>query len=78
MSEPSDEQAAMQHYLVCATEDCQKNGQFYCNACHTCILDWGYNSYTIQEKLIMSTACVTPEHRIYGSVCLLECTKSYL
>ena len=30
-----------------------------CNACH--ILDWGYNSYTIQEKLIMSTACVTPE-----------------
>ncbi|XP_078312627.1 uncharacterized protein LOC144619143 [Crassostrea virginica] len=34
MSEPSDEQAAMQHYLVCGTEDCQKNGQFYCNACH--------------------------------------------
>nr|XP_022297081.1 tripartite motif-containing protein 5-like [Crassostrea virginica] len=24
----------MQHYLVCGTEDCQKNGQFYCNACH--------------------------------------------
>nr|XP_022296229.1 uncharacterized protein LOC111106014 [Crassostrea virginica] len=34
MSEPSDEQAAMQHYLVCGTEDCQKNGQFYCNAYH--------------------------------------------
>ncbi|XP_022344864.2 uncharacterized protein LOC111137618 [Crassostrea virginica] len=34
MSEPSDEQAAMQHYLVCGTEDCQMNGQFYCNACH--------------------------------------------
>nr|XP_022297080.1 tripartite motif-containing protein 5-like [Crassostrea virginica] len=34
MSEPSDEQADMQHYLVCGTEDCQKNGQFYCNACH--------------------------------------------
>nr|XP_022340413.1 tripartite motif-containing protein 5-like isoform X2 [Crassostrea virginica] len=34
MSESSDEQAAMQHYLVCGTEDCQKNGQFYCNACH--------------------------------------------
>ena len=34
MSEPSDEQAAMQHYLICGTEDCQKNGQFYCNACH--------------------------------------------
>nr|XP_022339902.1 uncharacterized protein LOC111134797 [Crassostrea virginica] len=34
MAEPSDEQAAMQHYLVCGTEDCQKNGQFYCNACH--------------------------------------------
>ncbi|XP_078339395.1 uncharacterized protein LOC111106630 [Crassostrea virginica] len=34
MSEPSDEQAAMQHYLVCGTENCQKNGQFYCNACH--------------------------------------------
>ena len=34
MSEPSDEQAAMQHYLVCGTEDCQENGQFYCNECH--------------------------------------------
>nr|XP_022342721.1 uncharacterized protein LOC111136272 [Crassostrea virginica] len=34
MSEPSDEQAAGQHYLVCGTEDCQENGQFYCNACH--------------------------------------------
>ncbi|XP_022341832.2 uncharacterized protein LOC111135782 [Crassostrea virginica] len=34
MSEPTDEQAAMQHYLVCGTEDCQKNCQFYCNACH--------------------------------------------
>ena len=34
MSEASDEQAAMQHYLVCGIGDCQKNGQFYCNACH--------------------------------------------
>ncbi|XP_078310465.1 uncharacterized protein LOC111136171 isoform X2 [Crassostrea virginica] len=34
MSEPSDEQAAMQHYLVCGTEECQKNGEFYCNNCH--------------------------------------------
>ncbi|XP_078310568.1 uncharacterized protein LOC144618442 [Crassostrea virginica] len=34
MSEPSDEQDDMQHYLVCGTEDCQKKGQFYCNACH--------------------------------------------
>ncbi|XP_022337720.2 uncharacterized protein LOC111133540 [Crassostrea virginica] len=34
MSEPSDEQAAMQHYLVCGSDDCQKNGQFYCNSCH--------------------------------------------
>ena len=34
MSESSDEQAAGQHYLVCGTEDCQENGQFYCNACH--------------------------------------------
>nr|XP_022297079.1 uncharacterized protein LOC111106631 [Crassostrea virginica] len=34
MAESSDEQAAMQHVLVCGAEDCQKNGQFYCNACH--------------------------------------------
>ena len=34
MSASSDEQAAMQHYLVCGTDDCQQNGQFYCNACH--------------------------------------------
>nr|XP_022342225.1 uncharacterized protein LOC111135985 [Crassostrea virginica] len=34
MAEFSDEQAAMQHYLVCGTEDCQRNGKFYCNACH--------------------------------------------
>ena len=34
MTEPSNEQAAGQHYLVCGTEDCQKNGQFYCNDCH--------------------------------------------
>ena len=30
----SDEQAAGQHYLVCGTEDCEENGQFYCNDCH--------------------------------------------
>uniref|UniRef100_K1QKY1 Tripartite motif-containing protein 2 n=1 Tax=Magallana gigas TaxID=29159 RepID=K1QKY1_MAGGI len=23
-----------QHYLVCGTEDCKKNSQFYCNDCH--------------------------------------------
>nr|XP_011433583.2 tripartite motif-containing protein 2 [Crassostrea gigas] len=23
-----------QHYLVCGTEDCEKNCQFYCNPCH--------------------------------------------
>ena len=34
MSESSDEQAAGQHYLVCGTEDCQENGQLYCNDCH--------------------------------------------
>ena len=34
MSQSSDEQAAMQHFLVCGTEDCQQNGQFYCNTCH--------------------------------------------
>ncbi|XP_078311348.1 uncharacterized protein LOC144618676 [Crassostrea virginica] len=34
MAESTDEQAAMQHYLVCGTEDCQQNGEFYCNACH--------------------------------------------
>nr|XP_022340402.1 E3 ubiquitin-protein ligase TRIM71-like [Crassostrea virginica] len=34
MAESSDEQDAMQHYLVCGNEDCQENGQFYCNACH--------------------------------------------
>ena len=34
MSGPSDEQAAGQHYLVCDTEDCHENGQFYCIDCH--------------------------------------------
>ena len=23
-----------QHYLVCGTEDCERNRQFYCNDCH--------------------------------------------
>ncbi|XP_034308327.2 tripartite motif-containing protein 3-like [Magallana gigas] len=26
--------ADAQHYLVCGTEDCEKNCQFYCNDCH--------------------------------------------
>nr|XP_022306345.1 E3 ubiquitin-protein ligase TRIM71-like isoform X2 [Crassostrea virginica] len=39
MSESSDEQAAGQHYLVCGTEDCQENGQFYCNDCHRPLCD---------------------------------------
>nr|XP_022315205.1 uncharacterized protein LOC111119385 [Crassostrea virginica] len=30
----SDTQDAGQHYLVCNTEGCQSNCQFYCNACH--------------------------------------------
>ena len=34
MSESSNEQAAMQHYLVCGIEDCQQNGQFHCTDCH--------------------------------------------
>ncbi|XP_078329843.1 uncharacterized protein LOC144624246 [Crassostrea virginica] len=34
MATSSDEQAAGQHYLVCGIQDCQKNGQFYCNDCH--------------------------------------------
>ena len=33
-SQPSDEQAAGQHYLVCGTKDCQQNCQYYCNVCH--------------------------------------------
>ncbi|XP_022339902.2 uncharacterized protein LOC111134797 [Crassostrea virginica] len=45
MSEPSDEQAAMQHYLVCGTEDCQKNGQFYCNACHQSLCEQCRNEH---------------------------------
>nr|XP_022308899.1 uncharacterized protein LOC111114735 isoform X2 [Crassostrea virginica] len=34
MATTSDEQAAGQHFLVCGIQDCQKNGQFYCNDCH--------------------------------------------
>ncbi|XP_078329840.1 uncharacterized protein LOC111111650 isoform X1 [Crassostrea virginica] len=34
MATTSDEQAAGQHYLVCGNQDCQRNGQFYCNDCH--------------------------------------------
>nr|XP_022312752.1 LOW QUALITY PROTEIN: tripartite motif-containing protein 45-like [Crassostrea virginica] len=34
MATTSDEQAAGQHYLVCGIQDCQKNGQVYCNDCH--------------------------------------------
>nr|XP_022312760.1 tripartite motif-containing protein 5-like [Crassostrea virginica] len=34
MATTSDEQAAGQHYLVCDNQDCQRNGQFYCNDCH--------------------------------------------
>uniref|UniRef100_K1Q5A6 Tripartite motif-containing protein 2 n=1 Tax=Magallana gigas TaxID=29159 RepID=K1Q5A6_MAGGI len=29
-----DEPVIGQHYLVCGTEDCEKNCQFYCNDCH--------------------------------------------
>nr|XP_022338788.1 uncharacterized protein LOC111134224 [Crassostrea virginica] len=39
MCESSGEQAAMQHYLVCGTEDCHENGQFYCNDCHRPLCD---------------------------------------
>ena len=34
MATTSDEQAAGQHFLVCGIQDCQRNGQFYCNDCH--------------------------------------------
>ena len=34
MSEPSEEPAAVQHYLICGNVNCQENGQFYCNTCH--------------------------------------------
>nr|XP_022308904.1 uncharacterized protein LOC111114739 [Crassostrea virginica]XP_022308905.1 uncharacterized protein LOC111114739 [Crassostrea virginica] len=34
MATTSDEQAAGQQYLVCGIQDCQRNGQFYCNDCH--------------------------------------------
>eukprot|EP00105_Crassostrea_gigas_P012198 XP_011428116.1 PREDICTED: tripartite motif-containing protein 2 [Crassostrea gigas] len=30
----NDEPTIGQHYLVCGTEDCKKNCQFYCNDCH--------------------------------------------
>nr|XP_022315206.1 E3 ubiquitin-protein ligase TRIM71-like [Crassostrea virginica] len=33
MSKPGTQDAG-QHYLVCNTEGCQSNCQFYCNACH--------------------------------------------
>ena len=34
-SEPNNDiQAAGQHYLVCGTQDCEENCQFYCNTCH--------------------------------------------
>nr|XP_034300898.1 tripartite motif-containing protein 45 [Crassostrea gigas] len=29
-----DESVIAQHYLVCGTEDCEENCQFYCNDCH--------------------------------------------
>ncbi|XP_052719407.1 uncharacterized protein LOC128191386 [Crassostrea angulata] len=29
-----DESIIAQHYLVCGTEDCEENCQFYCNDCH--------------------------------------------
>ncbi|XP_078311326.1 uncharacterized protein LOC111135775 [Crassostrea virginica] len=28
------EQVAGQHHLVCGNEDCEENGEFYCNNCH--------------------------------------------
>ena len=34
MATTTDEQDDGQHYLVCGIQDCQKNGQFYCNDCH--------------------------------------------
>ncbi|XP_078312641.1 uncharacterized protein LOC144619152 [Crassostrea virginica] len=50
MSEPFDEQAAMQHYLVCGTEDCQKNGQFYCNDCHRSLCEQCRDEHLINPK----------------------------
>ncbi|XP_052684539.1 uncharacterized protein LOC128164635 [Crassostrea angulata] len=34
MSAEDEIQAMAQHYLVCGTEDCKRNCQFYCNPCH--------------------------------------------
>ncbi|XP_052685871.1 uncharacterized protein LOC128165404 [Crassostrea angulata] len=34
MSAEEEIQAMAQHYLVCGTEDCKRNCQFYCNPCH--------------------------------------------
>ncbi|XP_022345551.2 uncharacterized protein LOC111138056 [Crassostrea virginica] len=58
MSEPSDEQAAMQHYLLCGTEDCQENGQFYCNDCHRplceqCRDEHGKNQNTKFHEIVL-------------------------
>ena len=59
MSESSDEQAAGQHFLVCGTEDCQKNGKFYCNACHRlCVKNAETNIWKIQTPNPMKL-CLT-------------------
>lgn len=29
-----DEPVAVQHVLICCTEDCENSCQFYCNPCH--------------------------------------------
>ncbi|XP_065921369.1 tripartite motif-containing protein 3 isoform X2 [Magallana gigas] len=34
MSTEEEISATAQHYLVCSTEDCKSNCQFYCNPCH--------------------------------------------
>nr|XP_034314524.1 protein PML-like [Crassostrea gigas] len=34
MSAEEEIPAMAQHYLVCGTEDCKRNCQFYCNPCH--------------------------------------------
>eukprot|EP00105_Crassostrea_gigas_P021760 XP_011441020.1 PREDICTED: tripartite motif-containing protein 3 [Crassostrea gigas] len=39
-----------QHYLVCGTEDCKKNCQFYCNDCHQPMCEQCRNEHQKNKK----------------------------
>ncbi|XP_052691361.1 uncharacterized protein LOC128169235 isoform X1 [Crassostrea angulata] len=39
-----------QHYLVCGTEDCKKNCQFYCNDCHQPMCEQCQDKHQKNEK----------------------------